>query len=125
MAAENTDAHVAPGRSGSNLLSKRHVFRVVLLKAMVQRADAALEGPLVLEAEDGSYKFEFAFSEAVQAGNHLIFEFWLRQRARNYFCYLRDGPRKIKWPLIPRKQSCSLGSATHDDARAPAAADVE
>jgi len=96
---------VAPGNQRYNLLSTRHVFRVVLLKGVVERPKKPIKGPLILESEDGSYKFEYDFEDAVREGDHLVFEFYLGVRDKKYNCYLKDGSgRKTTWTLIPKQQ---------------------
>jgi hypothetical protein len=92
---------VAPGENGYNLLSKRHIFRVVILNGLVNDKEKPIKGPLVLEAKDGSYYHELEFSEAVKEGKHLIFEFQVRIRKNEYHCYIKDASRKFKWDLLP------------------------
>ena len=105
MGAEMANHPVAPGISGFNLLSKRHVFRVVLLKGTIQRSKKPLQGPLVLESEDGSYRFEYPFCDAVREGDHLVFEFYLGVRNKKYTCYIKDGSgRKVTWSHVPKRQ---------------------
>jgi hypothetical protein len=92
---------VAPGESGYNLLSKRYTFRVVILNGLLGDDDKPIEGPMVLESKDGSYKHELEISEAIKSGGHLIFEFQVRLRDKEYFCYIKDASRKFKWDLLP------------------------
>ena len=97
---------VAPGEDGYNLLSKRYIFRVVILNKLIDDEDKRLKGPTVLEAEDGSYYHELDFSEAMKEGDKLIFEFQVRLRSKKYHCYIKDASRKFKWDLLPMGMTC-------------------
>jgi len=92
---------VAPGEDGYNLLSKRHIFRVVILHGLRTSENKPIKGPLVLEAKDGSYYHELELSEGMKAGNHLKFEFQVRIRKNEYHCYIKDASKKFKWDLLP------------------------
>lgn len=100
---------VAPGENGYNLLSKRHIFRVVILNGLVDDEKKPIKGPLVLEAKDGSYYHELEFSEGMKEGKHLIFEFQVRIRKNEYHCYIKDASRQFKWDLLP------IGMITAED----------
>jgi hypothetical protein len=90
---------VAPGKEGYNLLSKRHLYRAVILTGV---GDQKFKGPLVLEAKDGSYKFEHDLEEGTQDGGHVVFDFYLKDRNKEYLCYLADDKRKFKWKAVPK-----------------------
>lgn len=93
--------HVAPGEEGYNLLSKKNVFRVVIVNGLLDDDDLPVKGPVVLEAEDGSFHREMQFSQAVEEGGHLIFDFWVRDRRKKYQCYIKDASKQFKWELLP------------------------
>jgi hypothetical protein len=93
---------VAPGDKGYNLLSKRHLFRVVLLKGTLEDDDLPIKGPLVLEAKDGSYKLGLKLAEAMEDEEHLFFEFYVKDRSKPYRCYFQDQAQRFTWDVIPR-----------------------
>ncbi len=95
---------VAPGKEGFNLLSKRHLFRITLLKGTLEDDAVPLAGPLVVESEDGAYYIETAFADAIDDGQHLVFDLYLKDRDKKYRWYFKDqnSPR-FGWSFIPRK----------------------
>ena len=95
---------VSPGSQGYNLLSKRHLFRVVLTKSGVADPKEPIRGPFVLEAEDGSCRFEIAMEDAIEDGDLLIFDLYLKHRDKEYVCYFADQEQgRFRWGKIPRK----------------------
>lgn len=92
---------VAPGDEGYNLLSKRYIFRIVIMGSAVDDEGKPIKGPMVLEAKDGSYKHEMEFSEARKKNGSLMFEFQVKLRKKEYFCYVKDASKKFKWELLP------------------------
>jgi hypothetical protein len=92
---------VAPGAEGYNLLSKRHIFRIVILNDVIDDDGKRIKGPMVLEAKDGSYKHEIEFADAMRNGSLLTFEFQVRHRRKEYLCYVKDSSRKFRWELLP------------------------
>jgi hypothetical protein len=95
---------VAPGLKGYNLLSKRHLFRIVLLKGMVDDKASPILGPLIIESEDGSYRLEIGFEEATQDAQHLIFDIYLKDRQKKYLWSFKDRDRvKSHCEFVPRK----------------------
>src|SRR5688572_22824347 len=91
---------VAPGKDGYNLLSKRDVFRVVLLQAMLPEDDPGRQEALVLEAEDGSYKCALPFAEAMKDGHHIVFDFVVRDRHKKYRCYFEGEDDKLEFDTL-------------------------
>jgi hypothetical protein len=95
---------VAPGADGYNLLSKRHLFRVVLAKTEDASAAAPLEGPLIIESKDGSYYFECDFADADEEDGLLVFDTYLKDRSKQYVCYFKDRQKgRFRWSDMPRK----------------------
>jgi len=94
---------VALGESGYNLLCKKDVFRVVLLLGIIKKKESA--DSLILEAEDGSYKCEIPFENAIQDGVHLIFEYYVKDRDKQYFCYFNDESEKLQFESIATKMT--------------------
>jgi hypothetical protein len=92
---------VAPGKQGYNVISLRHLFRVVLLKGCGRNTvgDAAL----VLEAVDGSYHLEQPLSEGREESGHLIFDFYVRERRKRYKCYLKGQDKSKHLNVLPRR----------------------
>jgi hypothetical protein len=94
---------VAPGAKGYNLLSKRHLFRVVLMKCEAADPERPLFGPLVLESKDKSYYFQWELEDAVEEGDFLIFDTYLKDRDKEYACYFRDHQKgRFCWSKVPR-----------------------
>jgi hypothetical protein len=94
---------VAPGKEGYNLLSKRHLFRITLLKGSVDDSANPINGPLVLESEDGDYRMEMPLSDAIDDGEHLVFDFYVKDRDKPYRFYFEDqDSTKVPWSRIPR-----------------------
>jgi hypothetical protein len=93
---------VAPGKQHYNVLSKRYLFRAVILLGAGEE-QSSHQGPLVLEAKDGSYKYAYEFEDAVQDGRHLIFDFYVKDRDKEYECYLAGARRRYRWPAIPKE----------------------
>jgi hypothetical protein len=95
---------VAPGADGYNLLSKRHLFRVVLTMSGVADPKEPVCGPFVVEAKDGSYRFEIAMEDALEDGDLLVFDVYLKHRDKEYVCYFTDQEKgRFTWSLVPRK----------------------
>ena len=95
---------VAPGPSGYNLLSKRNLFRVVLLRSKTSNPQSALRGPLVLESKDGSYHYEWELKDAENEDGYLVFDTYMRDRERQYVCYFKDQQKgRFHWSSVPRK----------------------
>lgn len=92
---------VAPGKEGYNLLSAKGLYRVVILHGDAEGEFVSIEGPLVLEATDGSYRREIAFEDAESVGDHLIFDFQVPDRKKKYKCYLKDDPLEIRITAMP------------------------
>jgi len=92
---------VAPGKPGFNFLSAKGLYRVVILYGDAEVDFPTVEGPLVLEAVDGSYKREIAFADAEAVGDHLIFDFQVPDRKKKYKCYLKDDPLEIRITAMP------------------------
>ena len=93
---------VVPGKDVFNLLSKRYLYRAVILLTAAER-QKPLPGPLVLEAKDGSYKYEYELKDGTRQGNHLIFDFYVKNRNKEYECYLAGEPRRYRWKAIPEE----------------------
>ncbi|HEY1218200.1 MAG: hypothetical protein ABSE42_00115 [Bryobacteraceae bacterium] len=91
---------VAPGKEIQNLLSKRYLYRAVILLGAGDDPPA-IQGPLVLEAKDGSYKYSFELKDGTQDGDHLIFDFYVKDRDKEYECYLAGDSRRYRWKAIP------------------------
>ena len=102
---------VAPGKDGFNLLSKRHLFRITLLKGTVSDSKVPLCGPMVVESEDGSYYIEMPFADAIDDGQHLVFDLYLKDRDKNYRWYFKDQDTpRFRWKFVPRKLVDLAGS---------------
>ncbi len=109
---------VAPGPKGYNLLSKRHLFRAVLMKCEPADPNSPLRGPLVLESKDGSYCFEWELKDGVDEGDFLIFDTYLKDRDKEYACYFKDQEKgRFRWTKIPRPL-VNLGAADTSNASA-------
>jgi hypothetical protein len=94
---------VAPGAKGYNLLSKRHLFRAVLMKCEPADRNSPLRGPLVLESKDGSYSFEWDLTEGFDEGEFLVFDTYVKDRDKEYACYFKDQEKgRFRWSKIPR-----------------------
>ena len=93
---------VVPGKDVHNLLSKRYLYRVVILRSADDSKDR-LKGPLVLQAKDGSYKYEYDLKEGTVQGDHLVFDFYVKNRDKEYECYLAGDPRRFRWKAIPQE----------------------
>ena len=95
---------VAPGSKGYSLRSKRHLFRIVLLRGMVDDETSPIRGPLVIESEDGSYHLEMGFDEASEDAQHLIFDIYLKDRQKSYRWSFKDRDRvKSRCEFVPKK----------------------
>jgi hypothetical protein len=95
---------VAPGPTGHNLLSKRNLFRIVLLRGTLADELSPIEGPLVIESEDRSYHLEIGFDEAMPDGEHLVFDIYLKERDKKYAWYFKDRDRiKSRLEFVPKK----------------------
>jgi hypothetical protein len=92
---------VVPGKDVRNTLSKRYLYRVVILLSAGEGQET-LAGPLVLEAKDGSYKYEYDLKDGTVDGSHLIFDFYVKNRQKEYECYLAGEPRRYRWKAIPQ-----------------------
>jgi hypothetical protein len=92
---------VVPGKGLYNVLSKRSLYRAVILLAAGEERPQ-LPGPLVLEAKDGSYKYSYELEDGIRHGGHLIFDFYLKDRNKEYECYLAGEPRRYRWKAIPK-----------------------
>lgn len=95
---------VAPGSKGYNLLSKRHLFRIVLVKGLKDDKASPIRGPLVIESEDGSYHLEMGFDEATEDAQHLIFDIYLKDRQKKYRWSFKDRDHvKSRCEFVPKK----------------------
>lgn len=92
---------VAPGKDIYNVLSKRYLYRAIILLTTPD-SHPKLLGPLVLQAKDGSYTYSYELEEGVQSGGHLIFDFYVKDRDKEYECYLAGEPRRYRWKAIPK-----------------------
>jgi hypothetical protein len=99
---------VAPGKDGFNLLSAKGIYRVVLLLGNASGDFPVLEGPLVLESEDGAYRCEMAFADARETGDHLIFDFTVPDRKKSYRCFMKDDP----FTFIIKSMPLRMGGAS-------------
>jgi hypothetical protein len=91
---------IAPGKDVYNVLSKRFLYRTVILMGKI-RGVQKLKGPLVLEAKDRSYKYSYELNEGIEDGNHLVFDFYLKDRDKEYQCYLAGESTRFRWTAIP------------------------
>ena len=82
---------VAPGKDIYNLLSKWGVFRVVLTGEYLDGQEIGEEDEtLVLEDAEGTVRYELPRVDAIEDGENLIFEFFVRDRSKKYRCFFKN-----------------------------------
>ena len=89
---------------------------MVLTKSGAANREEPIRGPFVIEAKDGSYRFEIAMEDAIEDGDLLIFDVYLKDRDKEYVCYFADQEKgRFRWGKVPRELVCLADDAKSEE----------